>query len=492
MSGSVLDALAHPTVANPLAAYSGALQTAGQVYQLKEQQAQQAWGNALQQSTGPDGTVDYNKARSLAAQNPLAAMGMMRGLAGSAALSGAAQDQGQKTNAAIGDAITAAMKAPDDQLHAAAAAGLTRLIVAGAIPQDKGVLAAMQLPNDPVQLRQRLEQIRLSLAPPEQRQTGIYGVPGQQTGPDGKTMGTLQSSQTGAVSMPAQQGAPLGFTPQQLASPVDIVDPATGQKLTIPFGEMLRRQGVQLPQMPGAPDVGTGRPPPALRNPAAVMPPPAAPVVTGLSPAQQAQQAAQGATANTDFRQEAQNSVQAQSQNAVLGNMLADTSQFVTGPGIEGTKKFKQIMTAWSPKIAGAIGVSPDSVAANESFDKLVNQIVTSQQGAQTDARMAVTEAATPHSGLTPGGVDMIIRQLQGNSDYLAARARLANAYPDKTNFAAFQQSIKDDLDPRAFQYQRMTIPQRRTYFESLDAGAKAKLKEAYGWAEKKGLISNP
>src|SRR5215467_14980528 len=123
-SSSTLGALANPTLVNPLAAYSAGIGAAKSTYELRAAQAQQAWGNALQQATGEDGVTDFNKARAIAARDPLATMGMMAGLKGAAELSGSAQQQGLATNTAIGNAITGAMQAPDDQLQAAVHAGL--------------------------------------------------------------------------------------------------------------------------------------------------------------------------------------------------------------------------------------------------------------------------------------------------------------------------------------------------------------------------------
>ena len=62
---------------NPLAAISAGNQAAQQEYQTRGLQAQQALGNILQQSTDPNGNVDYQKANSLAAAaGPVVQMGM--------------------------------------------------------------------------------------------------------------------------------------------------------------------------------------------------------------------------------------------------------------------------------------------------------------------------------------------------------------------------------------------------------------------------------
>lgn len=62
---------------NPLAATMVGNQAAQEVFKTRGLQAQQALGNILQQSTDPNGNVDYQKANSLAAAaGPVVQMGM--------------------------------------------------------------------------------------------------------------------------------------------------------------------------------------------------------------------------------------------------------------------------------------------------------------------------------------------------------------------------------------------------------------------------------
>lgn len=238
---------------------------------------------------------------------------------------------------------------------------------------------------------------------------------------------------------------------------------------------------------PAASPLGTGRLPDALRNPNA--PPRVADggtVTTGVGPAKAAAFATTGTDSAKAFQDIAAAGVQAQSQTATLSNMLADTSQFPTGPGQDKIKNFQAVMQRFAPGIASAFGIKPDSIAANESFDKFAAQLANAQ-GAGSDARLAVNQSANPSSHLTPAGVDMILRQLQGNSDYLSARAKLASAYPDQTNRAGFEANTGANLDPRVFQYSRMTPEQKTTFFGSMkDTGP---FKKSYKWAADNGLV---
>jgi hypothetical protein len=108
--------------------------------------------------------------------------------------------------------------------------------------------------------------------------------------------------------------------------------------------------------------------------------------------------------------------------------------------------------------------------------------------GAGSDARFNVVSAANPHEELSPAGVDLILRQLQGNTDYIRARASLAAKYSDKANYPAFQESIKE-LDPRVFQLSRMTEDQRTTYWKNLKDTDQKQLGAAIKKAKDMGVL---
>lgn len=192
-----------------------------------------------------------------------------------------------------------------------------------------------------------------------------------------------------------------------------------------------------------------------------------------------------GASAHA-FQDYADQSVQARSQSAVLGNMLGDISSFTPGP--EKLNEFQKTLQRYSPTIANAFGVDPKSVAANESFDKLANQIA-GAQGERSDARLAVAQNANPGSHLSQGGADLIIRQLQGNADYLQARGKLAADYPDQTDRAGFEKNVGANLDPRAFQFNRMTPEQKTDYVSHLSKADKTSVQSSYNYAFKNHLI---
>lgn len=259
------------------------------------------------------------------------------------------------------------------------------------------------------------------------------------------------------------------------------------------------RQAVTPPGLagPAGQVPGNGRYPdnPALLNPNRTTPRiggagsalgPDGTYVPGQGPAAQANQQARGASANASFQAVTDQGVQARSQDAILANMQADAEQFSPGAGADKIKMFQNAVTRIAPGLGAAFGVKPEALAAHESFDKLAAQIATAQ-GAGSDARLAVNQAGNPHSSLSPAGVDTILRQLRGNADYLKVRAKLAAAHPDQSDYRGFETGIGAKLDPRVFQYERLTGPQRSAYVKSLrDAQA---FIAAHKFAEQNGLI---
>ncbi len=305
-------------------------------------------------------------------------------------------------------------------------------------------------------------------------------------------------------------GAPIekGLTPSELGTqetrPATEADVAANpnlklnQPLLVPRGHLLGQQNYNRLVNPAP--IGGSALPPSLRNPArtpAAQPtPPSAslpaapatptPVAGGLGPAQNSALAATGTQSASAFQSIADQGAKARAQDAILANMQADAAQFVTGPGAEGIKQFKSIMVRLGDSIGRDFGIDKEALAANVSFDKLANQIADAQ-GAGSDARLAVNQAANPSSHLTPSGVDLVLRQLRGNADYIVARANAAAKYPDKADREGFEAKVGANLDPRVFQFQRMTPAQRAAYYKGLTD--KDAFKKAYSWAEQNKLI---
>lgn len=278
------------------------------------------------------------------------------------------------------------------------------------------------------------------------------------------------------VIQPVGPALGKGLSPGEATAPTQIGSTPKNQPI---FGT--RTQFNEL-ATGGASPLGTGRLPPALQG-ASAHPPG---IIMGAGPASEAAMQTQGAASAKAFQDIADQGVQARSQNSILGNMLADTANFTTGPTSLNINK--ATLMRYAPAIAQTFGIAPDAVAANESFDKLANQIA-GAQGERSDARLSVAQGANPSSHLSQAGADLMLRQLQGNADYLQTRAKLAAEYPDQTDRAGFESKVGGMLDPRAFQYDRMTPAQRKTYASSLSTKDQKIVRDSYNSLHAGGFL---
>jgi hypothetical protein len=188
--------------------------------------------------------------------------------------------------------------------------------------------------------------------------------------------------------------------------------------------------------------------------------------------------------AGPKFQAEIDAGTAAQGQQAVLANMLVDTKQFMPGP-------YANAVAAVRARLAPAFNIDEKALAGHDSFEKLAAQLALQQAGsigAGSDSRFSVTQAANPHGGLSPQSIDLILRQLQGNADYIQARQSLAQQWPVKALYNEFVSSVRP-LDPRVFQYERMTDDQKVDYFKAMDERAQKAFMLAHKWAEERKLI---
>ena len=186
----------------------------------------------------------------------------------------------------------------------------------------------------------------------------------------------------------------------------------------------------------------------------------------------------------TGFQAITDQAVASRPRSAILGNMLGDTTQFTSGPLASRIETVRAVANRFG------IPVNTEGLSAQESFNKLAAQLANAQ-GANSDARLNVNVAANPHQELSPAGVDLMVRQLQGNEDYLQVRAKLAASYPDQTDIKKFENEVGAKVDPRAFQFARMTPAQRQAYDKGLSATDRAAVKSSYNWLANQGLVGN-
>jgi hypothetical protein len=522
MSGSLsTNQLVGPNASIPLAAGQGVTQPvnplamAGQIIGLQNGmnqnmlvQAQQASGRAYQGAIDPQtGAFDANRYRQLLAADPTAAAAAPSGVAQAQSIS--ADQLGQAfrkldfVNTATSSLLQKGNITPQD-VYGVLAQG----VGSGIMSKDEAAKQAMSVPQDPAAVNQWVQQHHFQAMDMATRLQETYGTPSAVNNGQSVLSGVTAPARMGGAFIPGT-GTPTFPSRAELMGRVPTgVDPNTGAPISGPIANVTP---ANLAGPAGA-QIGNGAFPSALLNkpaggvttsaagaPNLVPGAPAAPgtptngnVVTGLGPAATAALGTTGTTSADAFNNISQQGVRAKAQDAVLANMQADTSQFTTGPGQDKIKALQANLQRFAAPIASAFGVKPESIAANESFDKLAAQIADAQ-GAGSDARLAVTQAANPSSHLTPAGIDMILRQLRGNAGYLQARQQLAAAYPDKSDAQGFEANVASHLDPRAFQYDQLSPTQKATFLSTIsDPKANAAFKQSYLWARNNGLLGTP
>jgi hypothetical protein len=515
-----------PTIAlqDPNTVMQNAATTANSVLANKLAQAQQVRGALMQQAIDPQ-TGQYSPAKfnQLAAQDPRVAAAMPEAVQQSQGLMANQNDLATKQNAYMSSALGAVLKLPDSQLHYGAASAMNEAVAQGLIKPEDAIRQSMQLSNDPAQLRQQLTQAQMRIMSPGAQRDATYGTPG--------TLNTGGAAQSGVVA-PVDSATPGAFqptasqsmtmSPGDVNAPVKIGTDAQGRDIMGTKGQFVRRATASDAGAGGNSSLGDGRFPDALRNPnrqpapnaapvaggggqggtpaPGLAPAPAAPapipnaapgggLAMGVGPAQQAALTERGAASAKGFQDIADQGVQARGQSATLGTMLADTQNFDSGETFWNNLKTK--LMRQTPGTAALMGIKPEQIASLESFDKFANQLA-SAQGSGSDARLSVAQNANPSSKMSKEGVDLVLRQLQGNADYQQARARLAAQHPDQADRAGFEASTGAQLDPRAFQVARMTTAQRQVYDKSLSPTDRAQVRASYNFAHNAGLFTAP
>lgn len=251
-SSGVLDAIAHPNVVNPLAAMSDAAKVANTVYQVRQNQANQAIGDILQQSTDANGNVDYGKAQALASQaGPVVQMGMQTMLKNNSELRNAQLINAANHQKLLGvSAMTIAKDGSDANVNAVfdnmAASGVPQ----SEVDRERARWLAMS-PQD-----RQTNAVRVGMSSLDQ----LHQVVGQTTGIN--TGGQYQAvtvTQPGAVGQPGSITTGPGSVPTTL-SPGETVnlpsfqytDPKTGRAVTVPGPDVVKLYGYGVLLPPGA------------------------------------------------------------------------------------------------------------------------------------------------------------------------------------------------------------------------------------------------
>lgn len=491
------------------------LTTVANVFQLRNQQnenalfqqefgARKAIGQAYQQATNPlTGELDTGKLSTLIAGNPasafMASQAMQEALARRQAQLGidtTAQDLAMKRQGAANMVLGSTLAKVDskgnfvgtkaDALSSIAEAHRTGMLddqqTGGWINDIAG------LPDDPATLQGYLQQHVVQGVSPGERAGLVLGAP--------QAVGTGAGTQYANVS-PLSGVKNLGFIPTTL-SPADLAAKETwttkdnithqgthGQFLDA-VGAGLATPGSNTPAG-GAPSAIGG----SLVGPGRITP---AGPIAGPSPGTaEAAIATAGESAKQGIALQ-QLADQAPALKGAYQNMAADLKDFTPGPGADWTKAAKSLTNRLDPAFLQKLGIQfdPQSIASQESFTKLANQIALAQ-GAQSDMHLTIAGGANPNAELSKLGIQQILGRLQGVQDSVSAKNQAWQNYQQQNGSAGygkFSSDFNKNFDQRVFQSNYMTPAERSamvskmTSAEKKDFNSKLHTAVANGWVD--------
>lgn len=217
-------------------------------------------------------------------------------------------------------------------------------------------------------------------------------------------------------------------------------------------------------------------------------------VTTGVPPAKAAALPIGGAAAAQAAARLADLGAQTAERKGILNNMLADASEFTSGPASE---ELKTAIAAINEVFGTKFNV--ERVAAQERFDKLANQIALAQAGALniTDARTETAMGANPNSRLSNLGIEGVIAMLKGTEDAIAAKDEafqdaIDDGEIEPEEYFRFSRKWNENYDPRVFQSVYLTQEQKLKMLRGLSKAELAEFKRKYNFAVENGWIPDP
>jgi hypothetical protein len=531
MSGSNFG-LAPPVVVNPLQAQTTALDAASKVYDLRDKQATEAWGNALQQATDENGNVNLQKAQSIASQNPLARQGMARNLANTSNIRGQQLEQAAKHMSNIGAASLTLMNDPSDTNLEM----VRQKLIASGYPAElinREIDQAKQMGPD--QRRQWAYQHGVAAMSPDaalnrtagQTTMGQFGgTSAPQTIIQGSPYNAPQVHIGGGVAhtmSPGEYGAPQetvqGYNAQ--GQPVPSNDPSAvrWEKRVVPRGPAM---GQPAPgTVSGAPGGGSGGTPPtppqtplptgyrprptagapgtaaptpapagapAAPAPAAPAPPPAQP------PAGVPTSAPTGAEKSTEADITAYKAdqaglpdVQTSTQNLAHAYTALSQLRSATGKGAEGINNLR----SW----AQTLGIAPAGAVKEQELFELVRkyterEMINAAGGSTTDMGRRMQEAANAGTLLSTPANFEILRNDMGKRLQTIAAHKDHDPQTGGAGYLGSRAKIADATDPRGFVWGLYGPDEQAKILAEVEKNptASAKLHKAIGMANRLNL----
>lgn len=252
--------------------------------------------------------------------------------------------------------------------------------------------------------------------------------------------------------------------------------------------------------------IAAAAPPAASRNaatPSAAAPVarPAAPtegIALGLPPGA-AEAAAKGLGAGAEQGAALQAAADAApTRKGTLANLEKDLGSFTSGPGADRVRTVKAGVNAVSGMAGGPAIFDPKSIASQENFTKLAQQLAQQQSLllGGTDAALASAGHSNPNTDFSNLGNQRVIQILKGNEDAIAAKSSAWQQFKKingpGADYGTFQTGFNQNYEPRAFQFPYMSPTERTDMFKSMTPNERAQIQGAIEQAVRNGYIKPP
>lgn len=495
-------------IQSPLESIQAPVQAATGLLALKQNQLQlganQAISQAYSQSVNPDGTVDFNKLQSLAAQSGAGAflpqfMGQLaqqrnlqqqydvskldmalkqqqgiRGMIGSLAVDPAIgkQDMSQKIASQISDAVQS-----------------------GILPLDQGIREIQSIPSDPSAQAGWIQNHLINSLSGEAKLQAL--MPQNVQVNTGAGTALLNRNPLTGQTTPGTfvQSA---LSPAELAAPKTIIGP-NGEQRQVTTAEWLQMQGQGgATGALGAPaGAYTGR----MTNPAQSSG--ASGVQTSLAPGQQAAMTAQAGTSNTAAQTLHDAAADAPMRLNLLENARdaltigvdANGNPISTGPGADWRNTAKSFVNSLAPDVAKKLGWTGD-VQSFDEFKKILTNYASSVSGSLgtgTDARLnaAVTGNANPNIS-TLANQDILTKTIAAEKMRAAQDYAFQNSGLTTDKFNQWQSQWNKAVDPQAFVFASMTPDQQQQFIKRQSPTQLAQFKQNLGNLVRAGILQMP
>lgn len=450
--------------------------------------ANQAISQAYQQSVNPDGTVDFNKLQSLAAQNGAGAfLPQFMGQIAQQRNSQQQYDTGKlelalKQQQGIRGMIGSLAVDPDigkTDMSTKIAGQISDAVNAGLLPLDQGIREIKSIPGDAQGQASWIQNHLInSLSGEAKIQALMPKLSAVNTG--GQTQLVAQNPLTGAPSVAGTLNNTL--SPEAAAQRVPTVLP-NGQPGTVPLVSTVGG----APAGPGY----TGR----YVDQGGAGAAPGGFLPTGLTPAASAAQSAQGSTSNAAAQTLHDAAADAPMRINLLQTARDALAGINTGPGSDWRNQAKSFINSLAPGVAQKIGWTGD-VQNYDEFKKILTNYASSVSGSLgtgTDARLNAAVTGNANPGISNlANQDILTKTIAAEKMRAAQDLAFQNSGLTTDKFNQWQSQWNKAVNPDAFAFTSMSAAQQQAFIARQSPTQLSKFKSDLGNLVRSGVIEMP